>query len=108
MFALQTGFFIGIVVLAFIMQVVPFLLVMTMLSMAFGVSSGVILVVIPTAALAMLVTACWFAETRRRKWHRPKSHLSPHDQRQDRRVAKDQAVAALYQRMLSSIGRRNF
>ena len=106
--ALQTGFFIGIVALAFIMQVVPFLLVMTMLSMAFGITSGVMLVIIPITVFGMFGVACWFAETRRRKWHRPKSHLSPHDQRQDRRVAKDQAVAALYQRMLSSIGRRNF
>ncbi|MDP6390518.1 MAG: hypothetical protein QF654_11535 [Alphaproteobacteria bacterium] len=106
--ALQTSLLIGIIMLAFIMQVFPFLLVMTMLSMAFGVSSGVMLVIIPIVVFGMFGTACWFAETRRRKWRAPVSHLSPHDQRQDRRASKDQAMIGTHTCLLPWIRRRSF
>lgn len=106
--ALQTGLLIGIVALAFMMQVIPFLLVMTMLNLALGVSSGVMLVVIPIAVFGMFGVACWYAETRRRKWRAPQSRLSPHDQRQDRRTSKNQAMIGTHSCMLPWIRRRNF
>jgi len=65
---LQLGLWTIIVVFAFLMQVLPFLLVMTMFNLAIGVESGATLVVIPVVAFGMFFFACWLAtrHTRRR------------------------------------------
>lgn len=63
---LQAGLWVVILLFAFFMQVVPFLLVLTMLNLAIGVSSGVALVLIPAAAFGMLSVACWVATKRTR------------------------------------------
>jgi hypothetical protein len=64
--ALQVVLWILIVLFAFFMQVVPFLLVLTMFNLAVGVSSGAALILIPAAAFAMLSVACWIATKRTR------------------------------------------
>ena len=64
--ALRVGLWILIILFAFFMQVVPFLLVLTMFNLAVGVSSGVALILIPAAAFAMLSVACWVATKRMR------------------------------------------
>lgn len=56
-----------IVCLAFFMQVMPFLLVLTLVNISFGVSSGVALVLIPAVLFGMLVAACVYASTRTRR-----------------------------------------
>jgi len=65
---LRLGLWTSIVVFAFFMQVLPFLLVMTMFNLAIGVKSGTTLVVIPVVAFGMFFFACWLATryTRRR------------------------------------------
>jgi hypothetical protein len=63
---LQVGLWIAILVIAFFMQAVPFFLVLTMVNLAVGVSSGVALIVIPVAAFGMLALACWIATRRAR------------------------------------------
>lgn len=64
--ALQIGLWLTIVIVAFVMQVVPLLLVLTMFNLAVGITSGAALVIIPVAAFCMLSFACWIA-TRRAK-----------------------------------------
>jgi hypothetical protein len=64
--ALQIGLWILILIFAFFMQVVPFLLVLTMFNLAVGVTSGAALIVIPVAAFCMLSVACWIATRRTR------------------------------------------
>ena len=64
--ALQAGLWVVILLFAFFMQVVPFLLVLTMLNLAIGISSGTALIVIPASAFAMLSVACWIATRRTR------------------------------------------
>ncbi len=61
---LHAGLWITILVVAFFMQAVPFLLVLTMLNLAFGITSGVALILIPAAAFGMLSFACWIATQR--------------------------------------------
>jgi hypothetical protein len=63
---LQVSLWVFILLFAFFMQVVPFLLVLTMLNLAVGISSGVALVVIPAAAFGMLSAACLIATRRTR------------------------------------------
>lgn len=64
---LTTAIWIGIVLLAFFMQVMPFLLVLTLINISFGVSSSVALFLIPTVLFGMLITACVYASARTRK-----------------------------------------
>lgn len=64
--ALQVGLWILILLFAFFMQVVPFLLVLTMFNLAVGITSGVALIVIPVAVFGMLSVACWIATKRTR------------------------------------------
>ena len=73
--ALQISLWISVVLIAFVMQVFPFLLVLTMFNLAVGISSGVALVVIPIGVFGMLFVACWFA-TRRAKAVLPPPRLS--------------------------------
>ena len=64
--AIQVGLWILILLFAFVMQVVPFLLVLTMFNLAVGINSGVALILIPAAAFCMLSVACWVATKRTR------------------------------------------
>ncbi|MEM9682460.1 MAG: hypothetical protein AAF942_04265 [Pseudomonadota bacterium] len=63
---LQIVLWITILTIAFFMQVVPFLLVLTMVNLAFGVTSATALILLPVAAFAMLSFACWIATRRTR------------------------------------------
>jgi hypothetical protein len=63
---LQVSLWVAIVLFAFFMQVMPFLLVLTMLNLAVGVTSGAALILIPAAAFCMLFIACWIATKRTR------------------------------------------
>ncbi len=63
----QFGMWSLIVVLAFVMQVAPFLLILTMINIAFGISSAAALILIPAMLFAMLIAACTIA-ARRRRW----------------------------------------
>jgi hypothetical protein len=63
---LHAGLWLTILVIAFFMQAIPFLLVLTMLNLAVGITSGAALIIIPAAAFGMLSFACWVA-TRRTK-----------------------------------------
>ena len=62
----QIALWMVIVIIAFFMQVVPFLLVLTMLNLAVGITSGTALILVPVAAFAMLSFACWIATRRTR------------------------------------------
>ena len=62
----QVVLWIAILFIAFFMQVVPFLLVLTMLNLAIGITSGTALILVPAAAFAMLSFACWVATRRTR------------------------------------------
>lgn len=64
---LQLGLWIAILAIAFFMQVVPFLLVLTMFNLAVGITSGVALILIPAVAFGMLFLACWIATRQTRK-----------------------------------------
>ncbi len=57
-----------VIILAFVMQVFPLLLILTMLNMAIGISSNAVLIAIPAAILGTLVLAFIFAARRRREW----------------------------------------
>jgi hypothetical protein len=63
---LHAGLWLTVLVIAFFMQVIPFLLVLTMLNLAVGITSGAALIIIPAVAFGMLSFACWIA-TRRTK-----------------------------------------
>jgi len=63
---LHVVLWIAILVIAFFMQVVPFLLVLTMLNLAIGITSHTALILVPAAAFAMLSFACWIASRRTR------------------------------------------
>lgn len=67
MTVLNAGLWLTIVLLAFLLQVLPFLLVLLLLSISFGLSSTVSLVLIPTVLFGMLVAACWYASVRSRR-----------------------------------------
>ncbi len=64
--ALQICLWLTVLIIAFVMQVVPFLLVLTMFNLAIGITSGAALVIIPVAAFGMLSFACWIATRRTR------------------------------------------
>lgn len=64
---LNAALWIVIVMLAFFLQVMPFLLVLLLLSISFGLSSAVSLVMIPTVLFGMLALACWYASVRVRR-----------------------------------------
>ena len=63
---LNAGLWILIVFLAFSMQVMPFLLVLTLINISFGVSSEVALILIPVVLFGMLIGACVYASGRAR------------------------------------------
>ncbi len=63
---LNMGLWVTIVLLAFFLQVMPFLLVLTLINISFGVSSEVALILIPAVLFAMLVAACTYASSRSR------------------------------------------
>ncbi|MGB0553988.1 MAG: hypothetical protein ACPGQV_15705 [Alphaproteobacteria bacterium] len=63
---LNAGLWILIVFLAFFMQVMPFLLVLTLINISFGVSSEVALILIPVVLFGMLVGGCVYASGRAR------------------------------------------
>ena len=56
-----------IVLLAFLMQVMPFLLVLTLINISFGVSSEVALVLIPAVLFAIFISVCFYVSVRTRK-----------------------------------------
>lgn len=78
---LQLGLWITVLAIAFFMQVVPFLLVLTMFNLAIGVTSGVALVLIPVVAFGMLSFACWIA-TRQTKALTGEAQVREHAKRQ--------------------------
>ena len=55
-----------VIILAFVMQVMPLLLILTLFNMAVGISSAAALIAVPVALLGMLLIAFSFAERRRR------------------------------------------
>ena len=57
-----------VLTLAFVMQVAPLLLILTMFNMAVGISGPAALIAVPVALLGTLVMAFAYAERRRRKW----------------------------------------
>jgi hypothetical protein len=61
---LNAGLWMLIVFFAFFMQVMPFLLVLTLICISFGVSSEVALVLIPIVLFAMLIGGCIYASKR--------------------------------------------
>jgi hypothetical protein len=63
---IRVALWIVILFVAFFMQVVPFLLVLTMLNLAVGITSGAALILVPAAAFLMLSVACWIATRRTR------------------------------------------
>jgi hypothetical protein len=63
---LNAGLWMLIVFLAFFMQVMPFLFVLTLINISFGVSSDVALVLIPIVCFAMLIGGCLYASGRAR------------------------------------------
>jgi hypothetical protein len=65
---LQAGLWILILGIAFFMQVVPVLMILTMVGLAFGATSGVALVLVPVVAFGMLSVACWIATQRTKNW----------------------------------------
>lgn len=81
--ALQAGLWLTILLIAFFMQVVPFLLVLTMINLAFGVTSGVALVMIPVVAFGMLSIACIIATRRTKRLVQPplqrQVYIAPYD-----------------------------
>ena len=62
----EASIWIGIVVFALIMQVMPLLLILTLFNIAVGISSTAMLVIIPTALFGMIFLACSIAEKRRK------------------------------------------
>ena len=71
----QIALWVVIVIIAFFMQVVPFLLVLTMLNLAVGITSGAALILVPAAVFAMLSFACWIATRRTRNMLPEPQHL---------------------------------
>ncbi|MBT5109929.1 MAG: hypothetical protein HOM25_14720 [Rhodospirillaceae bacterium] len=77
--------------LAFFMQVVPFLLILTLINISFGVSSTVMLIVIPVALFGMICLAAIVVERNRKKnWIK---HLPPPPARQSTFVTMKEARA---------------
>jgi hypothetical protein len=67
----QASMWIMIVVLALIMQVMPLLLILTLFNIAVGISSTMVLIIIPIALFGMLIVACSVAEQRRKRFLPP-------------------------------------
>jgi hypothetical protein len=81
----------GVFLLAFFMQVVPFLLILTLINISFGVSSTVVLTVIPVALFGMICLAAVVVERNRKKnWMK---HLPPPPTRQSTFVTMKEARA---------------
>jgi len=95
---LRMGFWMAILAIAFFMQVVPFLLILTMLNLAIGVTSGVALILIPVVAFGMFFFACWIATRQTR-------NLS--GEAQAREHAKRQIYVAPYPRRDGPMQLRN-
>ena len=102
--ALQVGLWILILVFAFFMQVVPFLLVLTMFNLAVGITSGAALVIIPVAAFGMLSVACWIA-TKRTRNMLPDPLPQPGYTAPYGLSATDQAPQSTYQRLIPILQR---
>ena len=62
---LHAAMWIGVIAVAFMFQVVPLLLVLTLLGMAFGLTSPVALVALPLARFGAVVLLCVRAEKKR-------------------------------------------
>lgn len=80
---LKAVLWLAIVFLAFVMQVFPFLLVLTLINISFGVSSEVILILIPVVLFAMLFAGCFFASVRTRKRPPGRLHVYRSNERPD-------------------------
>lgn len=77
--------------LAFFMQVVPFLLILTLINISFGVSSTVMLTLIPITLFGMICLAAIVVERNRKKnWIK---HLPPPPTRQSTFVTMKEARA---------------
>ena len=76
------GLWAAILVVAFGLQVVPVLLVVTMFGLAVGLSVGVELVAVPLVVLAAVLTACLIAP-RRPAQRRRRIDALPRDRRAD-------------------------
>lgn len=97
----QVVLWVAILVIAFFMQVVPFLLVLTMLNLAIGITSGMALFLVPAAAFAMLSFACWIATRRTRNMLPeplpPPTYVSP--------TGKKEEPLTVHQRMIPILQR---
>ena len=98
----QVVLWVTILIIALFMQVVPFLLVLTMLNLAVGITSGTTLILVPVAVFAMLSFACWIATRRTRNLlpepqtpHR--TYISP--------TGKKNAPLTVHQRMIPLLQR---
>jgi hypothetical protein len=101
---LQISLWVVILVFAFFMQVVPFLLVLTMLNLAVGITSGTAFIVIPVAAFGMFSVACWIA-TRRTRNMLPdplpqRTYIAPHGGADGKAAAQ-----STYQRLIPLLQR---
>jgi hypothetical protein len=67
---LYAAMWVGIVLLAFFMQVIPLLLLITMVGMAFGVTAPAALIALPITLFGTVVIFCVRAE-RKKKTVRP-------------------------------------
>lgn len=76
---LYASMWLVIVLLAFAMQAIPMLLIITMVNMALGVTSPAALIALPAALFGTVVLLCIRAERRRRNW-RP-APVDVHEQR---------------------------
>ncbi|PPR22166.1 MAG: hypothetical protein CFH40_01407 [Alphaproteobacteria bacterium MarineAlpha10_Bin3] len=65
---LHAAIWVVVIILAFVMQVMPLLLILTLFNMALGISSAAALIAVPIALLGTLLLAFSLAERRRRKW----------------------------------------
>jgi hypothetical protein len=97
----QVVLWVVVLFVAFFMQVVPFLLVLTMLNLAVGITSGTALILVPAAAFIMLSVACWIA-TRRTRNMLPdplpqRTYISP--------TGKDEPPLTVHQRLIPILQR---
>ena len=61
---LRSGLGTGILVVALFFQMLPFMLLLVVISHALGVSGGVMLIIIPVCFFAMVFASCWLAAKR--------------------------------------------
>ena len=99
--AVQIALWVAVVIIAFFMQIVPFLLILTMFNLAVGIKSGTALVIVPAAAFGMLAVACWIA-TRRTRNLLPdplpqRTYISP--------TGKNEAPLTVHQRLIPILQR---